>query len=341
MRQAIFTLILITAAANAFTALPALGYSASTGFILGGYLIFPLTSPGDQFSIDTYYGTAGVIKFQPGLTRRFDNGLLASTLEYRKVLEKKWYGWGNNTNPDSSAAMDYEKQNIIADFTIYSDNGFSFTAGVDVRHSSVFNREESTLWERLPGKVFASTWSAGPCGRITYTLSAPFDGDILLSTEGFYQTGDVSYSGITGKIRGSVKPWTAGTVTLGGRIHRQFNTADTPLPYASGIGQNVNFRGYSDNRFTGQLWTLYQLQVKNNIYSVHDFEGNHLLTIALVAFAEAGEAAEDLQLLSTGGLHTDLGLGLRLEIQDGAEMRVDAAWGDEGMLIQTGFDQAF
>ena len=341
MKTTILAVALFAAAASAFTALPALGYSASSGFIIGGYLLFPLATPGDQFTIDTYYGTAGVIKFQPGLVRRFSNGFSVSTLEYRKVLSKKWYGWGNNTDPDSSAAMDYEKQNFLANLTVLSGSGFSFTGGLDIRHSAIFNREESILWERLPGDVFSSTWTAGLSGRITYTVPVPHDGSVLFAADGFFQAGDVSYSGITGMIRGTVNPWESGTIALGGRIHRQFNVSETPVPYASGIGQNVNFRGYSDYRFTGPVWTLYQLQVKNDLFTAHDFEGNHLLTIAAVAFAEAGSVAERPGDLSTESLHTDLGLGLRFEIQHGAEMRIDAAWGDEGMLIQTGFDQAF
>ncbi len=341
MKQALFAILLVTAAATAFTALPALGYSSSSGFIIGGYILFPLTSPGNQITIDTYYGTAGVIKFQPGIVRRFDNMLFQSSLEYRKVLEKQWYGWGNNTDPDSSAAMDYEKQNLTAGLTLFTSRGFSLSGGLDLRHSSIFNREENHLWERIPGEVFESTWTGGLTGKVSYTAPVPLEGNILLSTEGFFQEGDASYSGITGKIRGTVNPWNGGTVALGGMLHRQFSIGDTPLAYASGIGQNVNFRGYSDNRFTGPLWTLYQLQIKNDIYSIHDFEGNHILTIGMVVFAEAGSTAEQLDEFSMEGLHTDVGLGVNLRIQHGAEMRIDAAWGDEGMLIQSGFDQAF
>ena len=129
MKKTMLILILISAAATAFTALPALGYSASSGFIIGAYMLFPLAPTGDQFTIDTYYGTAGVIKFQPGLIKKFDSGLFNSTLEYRKVLEKDWYGWGNSTNSDSSATMDYEKRNLLADFTFPLDNGFFISAG--------------------------------------------------------------------------------------------------------------------------------------------------------------------------------------------------------------------
>ncbi|MCK5131255.1 MAG: hypothetical protein KAR40_03785 [Candidatus Sabulitectum sp.] len=341
MRQTILTLILITAAASAFTALPALGYSASSGFILGGFLVFPLTSPVGQFTIDTYYGTAGVIKFQPGMVRKLDNGLLSSSLEYRKVLEKKWYGWGNATNADSSARMDFEKRNLLVDFTIPADNGFFVTGGLDVRHSTVFNREESILWDRLPGDAFASTWTAGLNGRIGYVMPIPLCGEMLVSTLGFFQAGDVSYSGVTGKIKSTFRPWTGGEIALGARAHRQFNVADTPVPYASGIGQNKNFRGYSDCRFTGPVWTLYQFEIKEELFSLRDVEGNKSLTVAVTVFAEAGEVAEEFKELSVNGLHTDVGCGLRFRINPAAEMRIDAAWGDEGMLIQSGFDQAF
>lgn len=341
MKRSMLVLILISAVATAFTALPALGYSASSGFIFGAYMLFPLTSPTDQFTIDTYYGTAGVIKFQPGMIKKFDSGLLNSTLEYRKVLEKDWYGWGNNTNSDSSTTMDFEKQNLLANFTVPLNNGFFVSAGVDVRHSSVFNREESVLWDRLPGQVFGSTWTGGLRAKIGLVVPTLLDGDLFVSTEGFFQEGDVSYSGITGSVRETVRPWARGQISLGARLHRQFSIENTPVPFASGIGQNVNFRGYSDYRFTGPIWTVYQLEVKNTIFSVHDEEGNHLLTGSVAVFAEAGETAEEFTELSVNGLHTDVGLGLRFMLQPGAEMRIDAAWGDDGMLIQSGFDQAF
>ncbi len=341
MKKAFFAILLVSTAATAFTALPALGYSSSSGFIFGGYMLFPLDPPGDQFTIDTYYGTAGVIKFQPGIVKRFDNILFQSSLEYRKVLGKEWYGWGNNTDPDTSAAMDYEKQNLTADLTLLTNRGFALSCGLDLRHSSVFNREESLLWGRIPGEIFESTWTAGLTGKVSYIVPAPLDGNVLFSTEGFFQMGDVSYSGVTGKIRASISPWNGGTIAAGGMVHRQFSIENTPVAYASGIGQNVNFRGYSDNRFTGPLWTLYQLQLKNDIYSIHDFEGNHILTIGMEVFAEAGSTADEFNEFTMEELHSDVGLGMTFKIQHGAEMRIDAAWGDEGMLIQSGFDQAF
>ncbi len=334
-------LIFVTSLVSAFSVLPTLGYSASSGFIFGGYFLFPFPSATGQLTINTYYGTAGVIKFQPGLIRKFDSGLLTSSLDYRKIVEKEWYGWGNTTDPDSSAAMDFEMANLLVDFTIPAGSNFFLTGGLDVRHSTVFNREESILWERLPGDVYASTWTAGLNGKIDYVIPAPLNGDMLVSAKGFFQAGDVSYSGVTGKIRGTVRPWTGGEIALGARAHRQFNIKDTPIPDISGIGQNENFRGYSDYRFTGPVWTLYQLEVRNDLFSLGDTDTDKSLTVGMTIFAEAGEVAEEFSGLSISELHTDFGCGLRLKINPAAEIRLDAAWGDEGMLIQSTFGQSF
>jgi len=343
MRKTVLTIILVAAAANAFTALPVLGYSASSGFILGGYMLFPLAPmpSGCQLAVDTYYGTAGVIKFQPTLTRAFHSGLLTSALEYRNVKEKDWFGWGNSTDSDSSASMDFEKRNFTADFTFPAGKGFFLSGALDVRQSTVFNREDSPLWDRLPGEVFNSTWTAGARGRIGWITRTPLNGDLLLSTEAFFQAGDVSYGGITEKIRATSEPWSGGEIAVGATIHRQFNIKNTPIPYASGIGQNNNFRGYSDYRFTGPVWTLFQMEVKNDVLNLRDSDGNPVLTVAVAVFAEAGEVAESSGDLTAEGLHTDFGFGFRLGVQSDAEMRADAAWGDEGMMIQTGFDRAF
>jgi len=341
MKKAVLSLVFAASLASAFSVLPTLGYSASSGFIVGGYLLFPFTDTTGQFSINTYYGTAGVIKFQPGMVKRFDNGLLVSTLDYRKVIEKEFFGWGNATDPDTFALMDFEKANLVVDFTVPAGDRLFFTGGLDVRHSTIFNREESVLWDRLPGDVYSSTWTAGLSGRIDYVVPAPLNGDILLSTGGFFQSGKVSYSGVTGKIRGTVRPWAGGEIALGARAHRQFNIADTPVPYTSGIGQNENFRGYNDYRFTGSVWTLYQLEVRNDLFTLGDVEAGKSLTVGVTAFVEAGEAAEEFEELSISRLHTDYGCGLNIKLNPSAQMRIDAAWSEEGMLVQSAFGLSF
>ncbi|MCK5786657.1 MAG: hypothetical protein KAH54_08885 [Candidatus Sabulitectum sp.] len=341
MRKTALTLVLITSLASAFAALPTLGYSASSGFIFGGYLLFPFADETGQVSVNTYYGTAGVIKFQPELVRTFGAGVLRSSLDYRKVIEKEWYGWGNATDPDSFASMDFEKANLLIDLTVPAGDRFFLTGGLDLRHSTVFNREESILWERLPGDVFGSTWTAGLNGKVDYLVPVPLNGDVLLSTSGFFQAGDVSYSGVTGKIRYTVRPWTDGEVALGARLHRQFNIADTPIPDVSGIGQNQNFRGYRDYRFTGPLWTLYQLEAREDLFTLGDVEAGKSLTIGVTAFAEAGEAAETFEKFTVSRLHYDYGCGLNIKLNPSAQMRIDAAWSEEGMLIQSAFGLSF
>lgn len=342
MKLAISALALVAAAAGAVTALPILGYSSSTGFLLGGLLVTQLENspPGSIFSVDAYYGTAGVIKFQPSIAIVTGGGILNSSVECRKMIDKEWFGWGNNTDPDSSAEMDFEMYDLKAEYTLPLAGNLFATAGVEARYSTVFNMQQSVLWNRMPGQISDETLTAGLSGGLTAVFPAPLDGDILLETAGFFQEGDVSYSGITGRIRLQSRPWENGQTALGVRLHRHFNIEETPIPYTSGIGANVDFRGYSDYRFTGSVWTIAQFEVRQRVLQLKDENGNNALSLTLAAFAEAGRTAESFGGLKMDGIHSDFGGGIRIGASDQAQMRIDAAWGDQGMVLSTGFDSA-
>jgi len=341
MKITLLVLLGLTLVANAFTALPALGYSSSAGFIIGGYFVFPMMESQSLFSIDTYYGTNGVIKFQPNLIKKTDWGFLESSLEIRKVLERNWYGWGNETDGDSTALMDFEKGNLLFGFAAPLGDKFFIASGLDVRHSSIFNREQSNLWDNMPGEVYASTWTGGLYGEAGVNIPIPLNGNLLVATDGFFQMGDVSYSGVTTKIKGTVSPWNRAELSLGGRVHKQFNIEETPIVYGSGIGQNLNFRGYNDYRFSGAVWSLAQIELEQDLFTLKNPEELPLLTMSIAVFAENGTVADSFDNLSFGDSHYDYGCGVRFELNPEAKMRVDTAWGDNGMLIQTGFDRAF
>lgn len=342
MKHALSALALAAAAAGAVTALPILGYSSSTGFLIGGFAVKQLEQslPGSSVSLDTYYGTAGVLKFQPSLTLVTGNGLLQTSLECRKVLDKSWFGWGNTTDPDSSAEMDYEKYNLLAEYSLPLTENVFITGGADARFSTVFNTETSSLWDRMPGQEFDETFTAGLAGAVTAVYPSFLNGDLLLETKGFFQTGDASYSGITGRARIQARPWENGTLALAGRLHRHFNISETPIPYTSGIGANVDFRGYSDNRFTGPIWAIAQVEAEHRLFQLVDEEGNPALSLKVAAFFEAGRTADTFGDLSMEDIHTDFGGGIRIGASDQAQMRIDAAWGDEGMVLSTGFNSA-
>lgn len=342
MKHAMVILFTAAAVAAALTALPILGYSSSTGLLIGGYLIHPPSGwpPGSAVSLDAYYGTAGIIKFNPSVMVTLPGGVLTCSLESRKVLSEKWFGWGNDTDPDSSLEMDHEIHNLTAEYLFPLSGNLIATTGVDARFSTVFNRESGPLWSTVPGDVFGETFSAGLTARLTAVYPAPLYGDFLLETSGFFQEGDVSYAGITGRARLQARPWEGGEITLGTRLHRQFGVADTPLPYTSGIGANSNFRGYSDNRFTGTWWTVSQLEVRQRILQLPGEDGEPGVSLGLAAFAETGRTAEAFTELGEGPYHSDIGGGIRIGVSPQAKMRLDAGWGDEGMVISAGFDSA-
>ncbi len=342
MKTALILLAAAAAVSCAATVLPILGYSSSTGFLIGGYMVTGIQTdpPGSSFSVDAYYGTAGVIKFQPSFTRIFHGGALNSYLECRRILEKKWFGWGNDTDPDSSALMDFEMYRLSGNYTFPVSGGIFITAGVEARHSSVYNREESALWDRMPGQVYDATLTAGLSGGITGVCPGPMEGDMLLEARGFFQTGDVSYSGLTGRARIQARPWSGGQLALGSRLHRHFGIQSTPIPYTSGIGANVDFRGYSDHRFTGPVWAIAQFEVSQLVAELRNEEGEPALSLTLAAFTEAGRTAESFGEMTMKNIHTDIGGGVRIGAGGEATMRMDAAWGDEGMVLSTGFQSA-
>lgn len=342
MKAALIVLTVAAAVSGAVTILPILGYSSSTGFLIGGYMIqgFETIPPGSSFSLDAYYGTAGVIKFQPSFTRVFHGGVLNTYLECRKLLEKKWFGWGNQTSPDSSALMDLEMNRLSGNYTFPLSSRVFITTGVEARHSSVFNREESILWDRMPGQVFDATLTAGLNGGITAVFPGPVKGDILLEAGGFFQTGDVSYSGLSGRARIQARPWSGGQLALGSRLNRHFGIQSTPIPYTSGIGANVDFRGFSDHRFTGPVWAIAQFEVSQLVVEFKNEENEPALSLTLAAFTEAGRVAGSFGEMTMKNIHTDIGGGIRIGAGGEATMRMDAAWGDEGMVLSTGFQSA-
>ncbi len=342
MRKTPGILALTAVCAWAVTALPILGYSSATGFLLGGYVISGLENslPGSSVSLDAYYGTAGVIKFQPSVTLVTQSGVLQASLESRKLLDKQWFGWGNGTDPDSSAGMDLEMYALKVEYSLPLSEVFFATAGAEGRFSTVFNIQESPVWDEMPGQVFDETFTAGLGGGLTAVFPHAGPGTLLLEARGFFQEGQVSYSGITGRTRYSLNPWHNGGIAAAGRLHRHFNAAETPVPYAPGIGSNVDFRGYSDHRFTGSYWTILQLEVSQKVLELKDEEGRTAISLSLAAFTEAGRAGESLEEVFQNGYHHDFGGGLRIGAGEQASMRFDAGWGDEGMVISTGFSSA-
>lgn len=342
MKHISFLLLSAAVSAHAVTVLPTLGYSSSTGFLLGGYLVSPSGAPGfTTISLDAYYGTAGVLKFQPSFSRMAGRGMVNASVEQRKMLEKSWYGWGNETLPDSAASMDLETTEAIVEYAVGSGEGLGFTLGLTVRHSSVFNRQESHLWDRLPGQVHGSTWTGGPRAGITALLPVSPAAHLTAGADALFQEGDVSYGGVTGRLTLNTFPWKGGEAALGTRFHRHFNTSKTPVPFVPGIGAQNDFRCYDDHRFTGALWAIAQMEVRQLLLTLDRGEENPPLTLTAAVFAEAGETADSWNELSINGLHTGAGCGFRLGVGSGALMRIDAGWGDQGMILTSGFRNAF
>lgn len=330
---------------RAFSVFPALGYGSSSGFIFGAGAVAPVMSPDSLqvgiLTLGAYYGTSGMVRFSAGEIRAADPGGLLFAAEYERLTDRDWYGPGNYTSPDTSALMDYEKQTLSMIYRVAAAPGLSLDAGISLRHSSVYDREDSPLWaESSPGD-YGSTWSGGP--DLGVRLSGGADGGLRWNAEmsGFLQAGGAGY-GRAGGAFSIGMPVLAG-IEAGAfaRVARHFGSEKTPLPFYPCLGQAQGFRAYSDFRFTGPVWALCTLELRRMIYRVQVPGVDEPWRVGVAVFADAGQVAEELGGLRIDRFHLGAGTGLRLSTAERFTLKLDGAWGDEGLQMSAGMEHPF
>jgi len=342
---AIISLLFAVSAAQAVTVLPGVGYSTSTGFVIGGIASQTLLdTEGDEagsITLKASYGTAGLVSFGPEFTYDTGSGIWEASARYMRLMEKKWYGWGNGTDPGYFTLMDFEKQNIEVSYSPKLIGNLYLRTGLDFRHSTVYNREDSPLWAENRSDRYSSTWTAGGSLGLTYRIGIPLGSMLVTEFVAEAQTGDVDYSSLEGSINTGFLLPAGAQLSVETILHRHFNIEETPLPYTSYVGQGHRFRGYSDFRFTGPVWGLASMEIQKLFTEIRVPVINESWGIGLSVFADAGQVAEEVSGLRMDRFHTDVGFGVRLLTHDKMLLKGDLAWGDEGVVISGGIDQAF
>ncbi len=345
LRCLFFLLILVTANTQALSLFPTAGYSSETGLLLGGTLMAPILSPDSLqtglYTIGAYYGTSGVVSVKADAVRAMSMGGVRFSGRYQRLLEADWFGWGNRTDPDTSAVMDFEKQNLSILFSRVLAPGLMFQAGISARHTTVYDREESELWERAPSTRFGSTWTLGPDAGISLGGGGIEGFRWSAGLSGSCQTGDVTYGCITSQFSAWVPA--PGRLELGvsATAARHYGTADTPIPFMPSLGQSQGFRGYSDFRFTGPVLLLCSAEIRKMLLTISVPVFNQPWQAGVAVFADAGQVADSISGLAFGRFHGDAGAGLRLLTQDRLMLKFDGAWGDEGLCISAGVENPF
>lgn len=338
-------LLMATAQVRALSVFPVLGYSSSTGFLIGGTAAQPILTPDSLqtgiYTLGILYGTTGMVTVRADGARALPTGSRQCSLEYERLMDRDWFGWGNNTHPDTTAEMDYEKQGISVLFGRAVGRGLLLHAGVAVRHSSVYKRQESPLWDATPSTRFGSTWTLGPDAGVTFNHGLPGEPRYSAGFTGSFQTGSVTYGSISGRLSAWLPA--PGELEMGFvlKASRHLGADQTPTPYAPCIGGAQGFRGYSDFRFTGPVWVLCSAEARRMLVSFDVPLFDRPWQAGLAVFADAGQVAESFSGLCMKRFHYDSGVGLRLLTHDYLMLNVDGAWGDEGLMVTAGIEHPF
>lgn len=338
-------LLLATTRVQALSVFPVLGYSSSTGFMLGGTAAEPLFTPDRiQTGVCTFgamYGTKGIVTARANCIRALDRGSRQFSLSYEKLADRQWFGWGNSTSPDTTAEMDYERQSLSALFGRAVARGLVVHAGGSVRHSSVYGRRQSPLWDETPSREFGSTWTFGPDAGVTFGRGLPGFPRYSAGITASLQTGSVTYGSVMGRLSAWLPAPGGLELALSMRASRHYGTDRTPIPYSPCIGEEQGFRGYSSFRFTGPVWVLCSVEARRMFLSFETPVFDRPWQAGLAVFADAGQVSGSFTGLGMGRFHYDSGLGLRLLTHDNLMLKVDGAWGDEGLAVSAGMEHPF
>lgn len=315
---------------------PVAGYSSTAGFILGG-LVGTRWSQG-RFRTTASWSTRGEISLVPELHLSRTPVGLDAELRVEKRFDRRFYGYGNGGDPDAYAEYDTEFQHLSLLAGLDVLDGTDLSLGGVLRHSTVYRRESDSLWRTSPTEHYGSEWTAGPALEARRRFDSPLPGYVYLSLL-HQEGGDVSYSRAGGGA--ALFAALSETTVLGvhGNLSRHFGTSRTPFWFGQYLGYDQGLRGYDDNRFSGNVFVVGNLELRQLVYRMG--RGRRSMGVGLVGFLDAGQVADGLSGLRMDELHFDAGLGGRLYLPGGVVMVADFAFSPEGFKVATGFDEQF
>jgi hypothetical protein len=329
-------LAILCSGATAWHVYPVAGYSSTAGFVLGG-LVGTRWSRG-SFRTTASWSTKGEISLVPELLLAGTPIGLDAELRIEKRFDRRFYGYGNGGDPDVYAEYDTEFQDLslLARLDLLPRTDLS--VGGVVRHSTVYGREDDSLWSTSPTERYGSEWTAGPALKARRPFQSPVPGYVYLSL--LHQEGRRASYSVAGGGAALFFPISGSTaIRVHGNLSRHFGTSGTPFWFQQYLGYDQGLRGYDDNRFSGNVLLVANLELRQLVWRVG--RGRRSMGVGLVGFVDAGETAGDISGLHLDGLHYDAGVGGRLYLPGGVVMVADFAFSPEGFKMATGFDEQF
>ncbi len=334
-------LVLFSIPSLAWKVFPLVSYSSSSGVLLGGIVshnMIPPFSP-SAFNCVAYGYTGGSLLAGPEFFFPVGSGFMSIKADYRVDKGSSFYGWSNDGDKDVHTSYDREMQCISGIYRFSPTPGISLSTGIEINHSTVYDRSEDILWASSPCSDYSSLWSAGPVIEALWTFPRLIEGYTSIVTD--YQMGSgFSYSNVKASLAFFTPVGASTTPALRISGEKHFGTSETPFPYLPNLGGNTGLRGYHDRRFGGSWTLLANLELRQRLFTFIIDESN-TIELGVVLFGDAGQAVNDLDDVEWDRFHLDGGLGLRMTIPGGATLRVDFAKSPEGLGIQMAFAELF
>jgi hypothetical protein len=333
-------LLAVPCGAGNWSVLPVLGYSSSSGVQIGGLIanLHQEERSARLLSVLAWYGTRGAFVLEPDLRLLGSGGIWKIGGAYRKRTDARWYGWGNGGDNDSLALFDMEQQQLYGSLEKPLGGGFLLRSGVEVRHSTAYDFEDSDLFDSSPSSETSSIWTAGPEIELSHSIRGPVT--TTASIGGSCQTGETSYGSADCSVSLLVGLDEMTSTGLNLELARYFRTESTPFPFLPSLGGGDGLRGFAGNRFRGDWSTLANLELRRVLFMFRDHEGREF-GIGAVLFADAGQVGDSPDDFRWDRFHLDVGAGFRSYLPAGALLRADIGWSNEGFGVNTGFSELF
>ncbi len=291
-----------------------------------------------MLSVLAWYGTRGAFVLEPELRFLSPGGIWTIGGSYSKRTDARWYGWGNGGDSDSLALFDMEKQLLYGSLEKPLGGGFLLHSGIEVRHSTAYDFEDSGLFDSSPSDETSSIWTAGPEVKLSHSTHGPLR--TTVSVGGSYQTGETSYGSAdcSASLLLDLDDMTSTGLNI--ELSRYFDTESTPFPFLPSLGGSDGLRGFAGNRFRGDWSILANLELRRILFLFMEGEDREF-GVGAVLFADAGQVGDSLSAFRLDRFHLDGGIGFRSYLPGGALVRVDLGWSNEGFGVNTGFSELF
>ncbi len=321
--------------------MPVTGYNPSAGFVYG-IRIKSIQEMGlDTGTLHLVSSTGSMQRMVLSLSESALDGSFSLVAEHLKLPEIQFFGYGNNGDADSTADFSGEAQRLRLLYNHRIASPFSLKLGIETRHSTTYNREESALWSTLPGEQYNSVWTTGPVAGVRLESASSPAGYIKLDAD--WQSGnDMTYSTITGQTALFCPIPRINTVfACRAMLKRHIGTETTPFMWQSSLGGSDDLRGYKRNRFSGDWLMLNNIELRHSIFRADSGSSSILHGVGITLFGDAGQVSDSFDTLRWNRYHLSGGVGIRIHLSGDRTVRLDIAKSPEGMGGCVSFGEMF